>query len=236
VTVNTLKANYAVNGTLNRAYIDRENVVERYVQRKLDSDATAEFEIYMLDHPEIAEAVEYARGMQAGMNAAHSEFFLAATPSTGRSKSAWTAYRYAVAAGVLLACMTLVTAFYYRRTQLLDSELVAARGPAVVSAEVWLEPMRGSAALIIEKQRDEAVVLRAVIDELAEAPFRIDVYGAHGESVWTLTDVLPDAEPSVAVFARDLPYGIYKLVVTSEADGEIAADYALELIPRSIPE
>ena len=244
---------------MDRAYIERENVIERYLQGRLDSGEASEFEIYMLEHPETAEALEYARGLQAGMSAAHGEFFLAQTRPMRPLRpmrliaALWPARRYAATCGMLIASLAVTSGYLYHRSNTLSTELAALRGPASVTAEIWLEPVRGEAAVILEKAPGEAILLRAIVDASSVGPFRIDLFrlgpirigqfridplgidggeadeGADGEPIWSQSGVRADAEPSVVVFARDLPFGAYRLVVTSEPDGTVAADYALEL-------
>ena len=215
---------------MDRAYIERENVIERYVRGTLAPDDVAAFEIYMLEHPDVAEDTQYTHGLNAAMQAARSELFAAGTPAAEPRASRRPFRRYAAAAAVLFAALLLASTHYYRESEYLGAELARLRAPSSVSNEIWLEPLRGAGALIIERQPGEAILLRAVVAGSGEGPYRIELLNADGLPFWSQTDVFADAEPSVAVFARDLPFGEYRLVVTAQDDGTAVADYSLELI------
>ena len=64
---------------MDKKYIAEHQLVDRYVQGRLSGDELSNFEVYLLDHPELLDDIEYADGM-------HSAFASAAELITPKSK------------------------------------------------------------------------------------------------------------------------------------------------------
>src|SRR4249920_433192 len=112
----------------------------------------------MLDHPETADEVEYERGLQDGLREADDALFGEVALSGRHRTRFWLGPRYAAAATVLLSVSMVGTAYLFQRNARLASEIDALKAPSAVSADVWLEPMRGADAVIVEKGADEVLL------------------------------------------------------------------------------
>ena len=216
---------------MDKAYVARENVIERYVRGTLPANELADFEIFMIEHPDIAEQVEYARGLDDGMRRAREEFFVADTASHARTPAFWQKPQFATAATLLLVSFTFATTWLYQRGSTLSSEIERLRAPAGVSRNIWLEALRGGGEVLIERRAGEPVLLHTIVDGPVGGLYRVELFDEGGRSVWIETDVAASDEPAVSLFIRDLPDGRYRVTVTANDGEQLAADRAFRLSP-----
>jgi hypothetical protein len=214
---------------MDRAYIDQRQVIERYLRGTLAPDELSAFEIYMLDHPETVDDVEYARGLQEAMIAGQSAWLPSGGVRSGRT-GFWLGPRYAAAATVLLAVTGISALYQYQRNAALTAEIAQLGAPAVVANDVWLESMRGAQSVVIEKPPEQSLLLRIVVDPRTQGPYDVRIGGVDNAFRWSRSNVSADAENSVRVVARDLAFGRYQLTLTSQNPTRIATEYTFELV------
>ena len=211
---------------MDKAYIDEKHVIERYLQGKLAEDELSAFEIYMLDHPEIVDDVEYARGMQDALIGVKDELY-ANTPSptlTQPPSGFWLGRQYALAATVLFAITLTISGLLYQRIGGLNDEIAELRRPVAVTDEIWLEPVRGGRERIVERSEGTALVLRVDVGAASADSYTAELRGEGTDFFWERSQIRPDDERSIRFVVSGLPSGNYRLAVS--ADDGVTAPFA----------
>ena len=207
---------------MNRDYIDENYVIERYVRGKLRDYELAAFEVYLLDHPDVVEEVQYAAGLQAALERAHDDLFAEiAEPKHAQSPRAFNSTRtIAIAASVLLAIAIGTSAVLYGRVSSMDDLVRSAGDPVVIGREVWLEPVRGSRDVVIEQGAGEAIILRVDVREMDADSYTIRI--ASDSYAWEAPAIAPDDRRSLTLLLPPLPTGAYRLTVADDAQIQFA--------------
>ena len=129
-------------------YIAENHVVDRYVQGKLADAERDEFELYMLDHPEILDDVEYAMAMNAALqqhDAALQNADQTDVRSAGRPRF-HPAVIFPLAAALMIAAV--LPLWFLERGQ--PTVLQLASGTIPESEFILVEQMRSGGQLPIE--------------------------------------------------------------------------------------
>ncbi|MEM8981441.1 MAG: hypothetical protein AAGC71_00350 [Pseudomonadota bacterium] len=212
---------------MDKATIETQHLVDRYVQGKLSSEEQREFEIFMLDNPDIADQVEYARGMQSALQDETSQLF--ADIDTGQRKTGRQTFfqspTWAMAATVLLGASI---AWNVAR----EWQEPSVGQPLPVTQEVWLEPARSEDSTY-EIAADPAGVLVNI--DVAATPataYRVDLLDAGGATVWSFEPALADDDQLLRLVAPPFPANdsTYTVVVyDAERASEPLTTYSLAL-------
>jgi hypothetical protein len=213
---------------MDSTYINQRQMIERYVRGTLTDEELEAFEIYLLDHPETVEDVEYEKGLQHALAGAH-ELLQPAAAGTGlRSGAAWLGPRYAMAATVLLGVVAVLGVSQWRLNARLNDEIELLRAPTVLSEEIRLESLRGAAPVIVEKRSDEPLLLSVAAE--APGPYTLHLRSADAAFSWDRSNVEPGVDGTLRISAPNLGFGRYELGVVP-ADASRASDYVFELRP-----
>ena len=212
---------------MDEAYIREQHVVERYLQGKLAGDELATFEIYMLDHPEILDEVEYERGLQEALNTAKDGLFgpVALHAPTRREIGFFRSREYVIAATVLLVGALVFSAFQYRQLVGLREDVSQLRTPIRIAGDIWLEPLRGEQEWVIESPPGTAPVVRADVSATPADSYTVTLQG--DEFLWTRSEVEPDDEQSIRLLLSDIPAGAYGLSISTDSSSAPVVVYRL---------
>jgi hypothetical protein len=215
---------------MDSAYVSQRQVVERYVRGTLTPEETEAFEIYMLEHPETAEDVEYERGLQEALAGAQDLLQPAGTAAGKPAGGFWLRPSYAMAATVLLAVTAVASVSQWRINSRLTSEIDLLRAPAVLADEIRLESMRGAAPLIVESRPGQRLLLSVAVDADSRGPYALQLRSADGAFAWNQADVEPGVDGTLRIAVRSLERGRYELTVVP-ADASRTASFVFELVP-----
>ncbi|MEM1261256.1 MAG: hypothetical protein AAGH76_02540 [Pseudomonadota bacterium] len=212
---------------MNRATIEEQHIVDRYVQGKLTSDQQRDFEIFMLDNPDIADQVEYARGMQAALKGSADELF--AGIDVAQRSTAQPAFfqspTWAMAATVLLG---VSLAWNVSR----EWQAPTADEPRPILQELWLEPNRSSGGTHEIAGGPRGLLINIDVAATPATAYRVALQDADGEIVWRLGHAVADADRLLRLVAPRFPTsnGTYSIVVfDAERPSQPLATYSLAL-------
>ena len=202
---------------MDEAYIREQHVVERYLQGKLVGDELATFEIYMLDHPEIIDEIEYERGLQEALNAAKDGLFgpVASRTSDRRETGFFRSREYAIAATVLLVGALVFSAFQYRQLVGLREGVSRLQTPTQIAGDIWLEPLRGGQEWVIESPPGTMPVVRADVSAAPADAYTVTLQG--DEFRWTQFEIKADDEQSIRLLLSGVPPGAYELSISADS-------------------
>ncbi len=219
---------------MDRAYIDTHHLVDRYVQGKLSGETLDDFEIYMLEHPEINDEIEYAKGMQQALSDGKDNLFPDHPATASRpSGNFWLGRQHAMAATILLVVTTALSGLLYYQNWLL-------RTPQHIAEVVWFESERGSdldsAAddlRVIEHTPGDAILFRIDPGFSRQGSYAVEIVGTDTAFTWSSSAIVTDFQRPIDITVKDLPFGNYHLFVTTGDGNEPPARFAFEVSPKS---
>lgn len=193
------------------AQILSQRVVDRYCAGQLSPEETAEFEAYLLDHPELHEEIDITRRLKLGLGSLRAKGELPALVD-GRARA--TRKRLlAIAASVMIAAG--VAWFFSRQRIEVTSPILAAtldgfraelRAPDAI-AELLLIRSRSGERLSLEMPSAPHLYRVHVLAETQAADSRFDIElrreppaGGSPALVQRLADVRPDADGMLLVY------------------------------------
>ena len=205
---------------MNQQYIEDNHLVDRYVQHKLSDQERDDFEIFMLEHPDVADKVELALAMRKELkrqSGALSDDELSRRRETPKRSfdRIW-----AAAATVLLGASVVWN---------LNTGGGFSDEPYVLPSTVWLEGSRGI---------EENVSIGNAEDRF---PINIDVAGLNltellnvvlisedAQTEWEIGDLRADEDGVISLLIPALePSATYTVVVSYESTKERALEYKL---------
>lgn len=211
---------------MDRAYIDSHHLIDRYVQGRLSGADLDEFEIYMLEHPEIVDDIQYAKGMQDSISAAGEELF---ADSASNRKTSVFGSPYAMAAMVLLTLSLSFSGYQYLQIQELKDVAAATEGLTVISRVYYLEPVRGEADTTIELHEQAATIIHADVGVVEAESWIVELYNDDSGTVMR-KEGLRTSGHIVSVVLGEIPVGQYTLRIFAGPGEVLSMAYALEVI------
>jgi len=207
-------------------YLQLHLTIDRYVGGLLNEPEKTEFELYMLDHPEITAEVEYASGFLNSFQQLDNEVHKANAeqvsaekivtqdigiqdtddrkPSQMPKKSFFLGREYALAATVVLAICGVLLPLLYQHSISLNNEIDRLKMPIVLAEELWLESSRSGSGAQFTIAPDSGLILR------------VDA----GPEPWSRHNLQADSEQSIRLQLANLPSGNYRLSVTKNGASE----------------
>lgn len=179
---------------MDKAYIDRHLVTDRYLQGTLSQQATAEFEERLTWDTELLEELELAEQLREGLReSAASGGFTARPSSPGMIAAIWSTPRYAAAASFVLAVM-LTSVIFVNIPEKLDG------GASAETDIVPLVAVRSAAAARVEV-RPRAVTVLLVDASDGYPAYRAELHreGHGSEIVWQKSGLSPTYPESLAI-------------------------------------
>lgn len=179
---------------MDRKYIEANHILERYVSGQLPVDEAEAFEVYCLEHPDVAEELEYVRAMKEGLHGVEQ------APAAAEPRSWLTSPAYAMAASVVAAIGIGSTLYFANQTT--DPPA----GGAVIS-EIYVEPMRGAdTAEFTIDAGGGAVIVRLDVGPDPAPPYDVSIRTSDRKLTLTgLTSIAPSGE--LIVWLADIRAG-----------------------------
>ena len=182
---------------MNRHYIDRHLVIDRYLQGKLAESEEAEFEERLVWDRELVDDLDLAASLQAGLrvSAAESKYIGGESESLAwRLKSAMSMPRYAAAAsfvmGVLLTSMLVNN---------IDTGIDPVRIDSRPTTVMPLMALRSSDVQTISVERDGINVFMVDVP-LTYTSYRVSIRKEEAsEPFWTQANLVPGYTEALAV-------------------------------------
>lgn len=216
---------------MDKQYIERHLVIDRYLQNALDGRELDEFEERLSWDSDLVDELEMASALRDGLRAelADSNYqVIAPVPMRERVMRILWQPQYAAAAsflvGVTVSTLLLSTA---------SGPDTAFPGPAVKTEIVHLDVLRGSGGPTVVIKPDAWTVFSVVV------PDESSIYRATittGEIPWETVTIQPDLAPSYAgSVAIGMPGRILKagpLLLTLERRRDAAAEVSYELVQQ----
>ncbi|MEO1034870.1 MAG: hypothetical protein AAFX44_04830 [Pseudomonadota bacterium] len=215
---------------MDRALIEKDHLIDRYVQGELKGETLEAFEVFMLEHGEIAAEVEYAKSM---LRAIRKEESTLVGPHSSQLKQSNTRRfflgpTWAVAATILLTVSLAFNARWIADQDIAQVGPVAGSDPVGVSNAVWLEPQR-SANLPLEVGAS-AYLLNIDVSLQAADRYQVNLLDEARALVWSVRGLRPNDDQIVQVFAPALEEAnvIYVVSIAPEPTlGALVAEYAI---------
>jgi len=213
---------------MEHSFIERTDVIDRYVRGTMPPAERSEFEEHFLDCQECLEQLELARSLREGIKVCAGQ--PTAHAATRPRVSGWFSWRPAAAAAVAVLLLSAIPSvvFYRSLNGALERETRKAEQLANASllppAVYTLSPARGAqvphAVSIPETPR--WILLALELDTSQYHDYRAVLQDGAGQPVWTSGSLKADAPDALGVAfpSRILHPGYYLLVVEGRrADG-----------------
>lgn len=182
-----------------------DNQIDRYLNRQLNADESAAFEIRMMDDPELLERVQLVEAMKQGLQKSESSL-LAPAPVTAKVLpfAQWLRQPLSMAASVLLATLLM-------RNILVPTPVsVESTG---ISTVLLLENSRGTATAEFRGAPPYLLQLDAGLGNTADN-FTVAVRDAANAEVLQLGGLRADADGWVRLIASEPLAGDYRVELT----------------------
>jgi hypothetical protein len=215
---------------MEHSFIERADVIDRYVRGTMPPAERSEFEEHFLDCRECLEQLELARSLREGIKVCAAQPSRAARPQTRLGFFGWFSWRPAAAAALAVLLISAIpSVVLYRslestRTDL-DRETRKAgqlmNAPLLPPAVYTLSPTRGAQATQTIRIPDSPrwILLALELDTSQYHDYRAALQDGAGQTAWssgTLKADSPDAI-GVALPSRILHPGDYVLVLEGQA-------------------
>jgi hypothetical protein len=217
---------------MDHSFIERTDVIDRYVRGTMPPAERSEFEEHYLDCEDCLEQLELARSLREGIKVCAAQASVAATQPRLRS-SGWFSWRLATAAAMAVLLISAIpSVILYRslestRTEL-DQETRKAdqliNAPLFPPAVYTLSPTRGVQATrtIRIPESPRWILLALELDASQHHGYRAVLRDGTGQTAWTSGDLKADGPDAIGVAlpSRILQPGEYTLVLEGRgADG-----------------
>lgn len=217
---------------MDKAYISEHQLIARYVQGGLAGDELTTFEIYMLEHPEIVDDVEFERGMQDALSKTKNDLIPrpSSKPTATHRMRGWPSRPLAIAASLALAISATFSAYLFQMNSALRGEISSLRNPTVLAGEVWIEPIRGEREWVIEIRQGAATLLHVDVSAIPAMSYAVTLRGEENNVFWTRSGIRPDEEKTIGILLTQLSAGRYQLSIHSDDNVATAvSEYSLLL-------
>ena len=205
------------------AYIDKHHVIDRYVQDKLDAQERDAFEIFMLEHPAVADDVELARGYLKAIDAQDSDL-QAADSSQSDSDRVHKLWRpLAIAASVLFTVSLGLQSLGPNRVDPSTGQVTGA--PEQV---IRLEVLRSDSIPRFAIDSGDMVKLEIEVDDSGQDSFSI-LIRKDGGDLEQRRESLSSDDGFVVVYIAHPPPGRYSATVERSGRGGSRGGYRFEL-------
>ncbi|MEM9533962.1 MAG: hypothetical protein AAGA23_23820 [Pseudomonadota bacterium] len=219
-------------------YEPGQDTLDRYVQQRLDDNEREQFEIWLLDHPEVLEDLKLRSAMRQGVKALGEDPVDAEPPKQPRWWERWLgspAYLGATAMACL-ALMVTPAALYLaerQKTDSLEQALAEARQPKPVLQRVPLIMTRSAGDkpnATLELPRQPGTLLfdlsvRPWMDSLTTV--EVTIAGAGLESRQMNLPIGTRGQISIGIGTDNLEAGLIEFVVKNE--GRELVEYRVEI-------
>jgi hypothetical protein len=212
---------------MDRARIIADDVVDRYVARRLSAEEEAQFEAYLVAHPEFADEIDLTNQMKLGLRTLQERGEL--DPLWRRNAGVRTP-AFAIAASIVLVIVAATFIALWRTAP--EAPLIAQSStafgtgdgaPAVAATYTLMRTRAQGVDLVIERPREPAIVQVRIFPENpgARGSFRIVLShavstGTGSEEIATTDGVPVDAQGFLTIFvdAPRIEPGLYRVAVT----------------------
>lgn len=217
---------------MDRTYIEKHHIAERFVQGKLTGAELAQFEIAMLEDPGIVDDIEYAKGMQAALENCRDD--LMPDPATSQTERGderfWFGRQYAVAASVLLVVSTVLTVSLYLETVELEEAVDRFSTPHPVAQVFRLETMRSNQAWSIDLQGSNTLVLEVDVSALPDSELAVTLAGIGSEFEWAQSGLRARRDGYIILVLPVAPPGRYSLTIQSTTSDQHEIEYLFDVV------
>lgn len=196
---------------MNKAYIEEQNLIARYARGTLDAEEAAQFEVFLLDHPEMLPDVEYARAMQAGMEAnipALRGDLLDKKRPDDRRRIRF-APPLAVAASVLALVLGGIAIAQF--TQISTLRDLVAQNRLPIAGEIFLQATRSGSASLIEAEPERLLILRFEANDLPNDHMVVRLTRDSSGKVLKEANIIVGNDGTFRFLLPALPSGRYQL-------------------------
>mgnify|MGYP001825100468 FL=1 len=206
---------------MDRNYIDRHLLVDRYLAGAVPDDELADFEERLVWDEELIDELDLAERLREGMLAAAEEKRYVVPTGTGfvpRLRLVFSNASYAAAASFLVGIALSVLVIGYQS----DTSVPEEMRYSVIELQVF----RGAGGAVIATTPDAISILRFEVGHSNEN-YRVTIQTTEdSKPLWQQGGLVPDRDGMLAVGVpgASLPPGSYLLTVYGVNDGQIVLD------------
>lgn len=203
---------------MNTEYEQFNQVVDRYVGGLLEEPERSEFEIYLLDHPELAVDVDYASGFFRSIKRLENDenYFSTERKQSVEKRSLFSNRRSAIAATFVLVVCGALFPMFYQHSSNLSSEIERLKSPVVLTEEIWLESTRSGSGPRFTIPEDTGLILRVDAGPAQSVPLSVALEAIDSDYYWSRDNLQADSEQSIRLQLANVPPGRYRLVVSKK--------------------
>jgi len=215
---------------MEHSFIERSDVIDRYVRGRMPPAERSEFEEHFLDCQECLDQLELARSLREGIKvcAAHQPSVAAPRPRPGSFD--WFSWRPAAAAAMAVLLISAIPSIIlYRSLESTRSDLdretrkadQLINAPLLPPAVYTLSPTRGAQAArtIRIPESPRWILLALELDTSQYHDYRAVLQDGAGQTAWSSGSLKADAPDAIGVAlpSRILHPGDYVLVLEGQA-------------------
>jgi hypothetical protein len=214
---------------MEHSFIERTDVIDRYVRGTMPPAERAEFEEHFLDCQECLEQLELARSLREGIKVCAAQPSRAAASQSRPAVPGWFSWRPAAAAAVAVLLISAIpSVVLYRSLEStrmnLDRETRRAvelsNAPLLPPAVYMLSPTRGAQAASTVRIPDSPrwILLAVELDTSQYHDYRASLRDDAGQTAWTSGSLKADGPDAIGVAlpSQILHPGDYVLVLEGQ--------------------
>lgn len=204
---------------MDKHYIDKNAVIDRYVMGKLSGEELEQFEIYMLDNPAIIADIEYATALQSTLQS-KSELGSSTDESVKGKRSRYASQQrlFATAATVLLVVTSALSVTLYQKNRSMSEQLARAQGLQAISSQLVLVSTRSDSMAPeawVDADLSPILISLEVPPDLGGETVTVSISGVDSNFFWQSEGAIVNSRYEVQLMMGGLPKGIYKISATS---------------------
>ena len=208
---------------MDQAYVEQNDVIERYARNALNESELEQFEIYLLDHPELLSKIAFAEEMHVAAKDADLE---KSVVSSNEATFNWRSAALAASAAFVVSTVGLIYTYQTNPVDDQDSPNVVS---AIQSHTFILSERSGSSTTVIEAKEGliPGLVSIEVPASLAGKSIDVTIIDLDSNEIRVLDDAYVNDQNLVTIFLRQISEGKYRIEVS-------AADDSVKAIPAMI--
>ncbi|MEM9173113.1 MAG: hypothetical protein AAGA84_10450 [Pseudomonadota bacterium] len=212
---------------MDKTYIEQNNVIERYALDKLTGDELEQFELYLLDHPELLTDIALSEAIAEALP----QDLLAnpSAPTTSANHAGWRSF--SLAASVLIVALSAVSLNLYQDNASLRDSADRSLSVAAIQSQIIIETTRSldTNPITIDAAAGPTLLSIEVPDDFAGQELAIKISSVEGALNWRSGALQLNSRYRLETVFDGLPAGRYSLEFISAAESTRILDFLIDI-------